>query len=267
MISPLAHIDPSAKIGKDVTIEPFAYIQGQVEIGDGTWIGPHAVIMDGAILGKNCRIHPGAVIAGIPQDLKFKGEITTAIIGDNTIVRECATVNRGTAARGITRVGQNCLIMAYAHVGHDCEIGDNVVLVNGVALAGEVEIGDYAILSAQVLIHQFCRVGAHSMISGGTHVNKDIAPFTTVAHNPPSFVTVNSIGLRRRNFTSEEIVEIQDICRILFQSGLAYSTACERLEAEMKPTATRDMMLKFFKDSKRGISKPYQSALKDTDIG
>lgn len=266
MISPLAYVDPAAKIGKDVVVEPFAYIQGKVEIGDGCWIAPHAVIMDGAILGKNCKIHSGAVIAGVPQDLKFRGEWSTAVLGDNVTVRECATVNRGTAAKGTTIVGSNTLIMACAHVGHDCVVGQNVVLVNGVLLAGEVEVGDWAILGGEVAVHQFCRIGEHAMISGGTLTAKDVAPFTKVAHNPPSFVGINSIGLRRRNFTPQQVAEIQDTCRILFQSGMAYGAACDMVEAQIPQSEYRDMMLNFMRSSKRGVCKPYQSALKDVEV-
>lgn len=266
MISPLAHIDPAAKIGKNVTIEPFAYIQADVEIGDGCWIGPHASIMNGAIIGKNCNIHSGAVIAGVPQDLKFRGEKSVAIIGDNTTVRECATINRGTAAQGSTIIGSNCLLMAYVHVGHDCVVGDYVVLVNRVSLAGEVEIGDWAILGGHVAVHQFCRIGDHSMISGGTLISKDVAPFTKVAHNPPSFVGINSIGLRRRGFSADEITLIQDMCRILFQSGMSYSNACDKIETEYPSSDLRNLMIDFVRSSKRGVSKPYQIAMKDVEF-
>lgn len=266
MISPLAHIDPAAKLGENVTIEPFAYIQGKVEIGDGTWIGPHASIMDGAIIGKNCKIHSGAVVSGIPQDLKFRGEESTAVIGDNTTIRECVTVNRGTAALGVTTVGSNCLLMAYSHVGHDCVVGDYVVLVNRVSLGGEVVVGDWAILGGHVAVHQFCRIGTHAMISGGTMISKDVAPFTKVAHNPASFVGINSIGLRRRNFTTEQITLVQDMCRLLFQSGLSYSNACDTIEAEYSQSDLRDLMLNYVRTSKRGISKPYQVAMKDAEF-
>ncbi|CDN33045.1 Acyl-[acyl-carrier-protein]--UDP-N-acetylglucosa mine O-acyltransferase [Mucinivorans hirudinis] len=258
MISPLAYIDPAAKIGEGVTIEPFAYIQGKVVIGDGCHIFQNASVMDGAILGKNCQVHSGAVVSGIPQDLKFRGEETTAVIGDNTVIRECATVNRGTAARGVTTVGRNCLLMAYAHVGHDCVVGDNVILVNCVALAGEVEVGDYAILSGHVGVHQFCRVGSHVMISGGTMVAQDIPHFAMVAHQPPSYVGINAIGLRRRGFTSEQITLIQDINRVIFQSGMRYSAACDKVEAEFQQSEIRDLIISFIRESKRGVCKPYR---------
>lgn len=266
MISPLAYVDPNAKLGQGVVVEPFAYIQGDVVIGDGCWIGPHASVMDGTTLGKNCKIHSGAVVGGIPQDLKFKGEKTTAVIGDNTIIRECATVNRGTAARGITKVGNNCLLMAYVHVGHDCEVGNYVVLVNNVALAGEVEVSDWAILSANVAVHQFCRVGEHAMISGGTMINKDVPPYVSCAHSPASYIGLNTIGLRRRGFTSEQITQIQQISRILYQSGLSYSTACDKVEAEVTKSDFRDLILNFIRSSKRGCIKQYQPKANNDDL-
>ena len=166
MSQPMAYIHPEAKIGANVTIDAFAWIGKDVVIGDGTWIGPNATIMDGARIGKNCKIFPGAVISAIPQDLKFRGEITTAEVGDNTTIRECVTINRGTAAKEKTVVGSNCLLMAYVHVAHDAIVGNNVILGNGVQLAGEVEIDDFAILSAHTLVHQFVRIGGHVMISG-----------------------------------------------------------------------------------------------------
>ena len=199
MISKSAHVSENAKLGEGVTVEPFAYIAADVVIGDGCWIGPGAVILDGARLGNNCKIHTSAVIAGVPQDLKFRGEYSTVEIGDNTSIRECATINRGTAAKGVTKVGSNTLIMAYAHVGHDCTVGDNCVIVNGVSLAGEVEVQDWAILGGHSAVHQFCRIGAHVMLSGGSLVSKDIPPFVKAAHNPLSFVGANFIGLRHRD--------------------------------------------------------------------
>ena len=180
MISKSAHICEGAKLGKDVTVEPFAYIAADVEIGDGCWIGPGAVILDGARLGKNCKVHTAAVVAGLPQDLKFKGEYSTAVVGDNTTIRECATISRGTAAKGVTTVGSNTLIMAYVHVGHDCTVGDNCVLVNRVSLAGEVEVGDWAILGGHCAVHQFCRIGEHVMLSGGSLVSKDVPPLSLI---------------------------------------------------------------------------------------
>lgn len=265
MISPLAYVDPKAKLGKDVVVEPFAFIEGDVEIGDGSWIGPHASVLDGARIGKNCKIHSGAVVAGVPQDLKFKGEVTTAVIGDNTTIREGATVNRGTAAKGITIVGSNCLLMTCAHVGHDCVVGNNCILVNRVSLGGEVEIGDWAIIGGHAAVHQFCRIGAHAMIGGGVMVAKDVPPYVKAGHNPPSYVGLNTIGLRRRGFTSEQISQIQEIARILFQSNNSYSKGCEIVEAQVVQSDFRDEILSFIRSSKRGCLKQYQTKL-DNDV-
>lgn len=265
MISKLAHIAPEAKIGKDVTIEPFAYVAGDVVIGDGCWIGPGAVIMDGARLGKNCKIHTAAVVAGVPQDLKFKGEVSTAELGDNVTIRECVTINRGTAAKGRTVVGNNTLVMACAHIAHDCVIGENCVIVNAVLLAGEVEVGDWAILGGNSAVHQFTRIGEHAIVSGGTLVSKDVPPYVKAAHQPISFVGANFIGLRRRGFTSEKIAQIQEMFRILFQSGYGYSKACELVEETVAQSRERDLVVNFIRNSKRGILKPYNDSKKDED--
>jgi len=266
MISKLAHVAEGAKLGENVTVEPFAYISADVEIGDGSWIGPGAVVLDGARIGKNCKVHTSAVVAGVPQDLKFRGEYTTAVVGDGTTIRECATINRGTAARGTTVVGSNTLVMAYVHVGHDCVVGDNCVLVNRVSLGGEVEIGDWAILGGHTAVHQFCRIGAHAMLSGGSLVSKDVPPFVKAAHDPLSFVGVNFIGLRRRGFTPEKVAEIQDMFRILFQSGYGYSKACDIVESRMPQTPERDEVLAFIRSSKRGILKPYNPKKRNDDV-
>ncbi len=259
MISNLAYVHPDAKLGENVTVEPFAYIAGDVVIGDGCWIGPNVVILDGARIGKNCKIHNAATIAGVPQDLKFRGEYTTAEIGDNNTIRECATINRGTAARGKTVIGNNNLIMAYVHVGHDCVVGNNCVLVNRVSLAGEVEINDWAILGGHTAVHQFCRIGAHAMLSGGSLVSKDVPPYVKAAHFPLSFVGANFIGLRRRGFTSEKINEIHEIFRILFQSGFGYGKACDMVMEQLPQSEERDLIVNFIRESKRGILKPYNS--------
>lgn len=264
-ISNLAFVHPDARLGEGVVVEPFAYIAGDVVIGERTWIGPHAVILDGATIGKDCKIHSAAVVAGIPQDLKFKGEKTTLVMGDRTTVRECVTLNRGTAARGETTIGNDCLIMAYAHVGHDCRVGNNVILVNGVSLAGEVEIDDWAILGGHSAVHQFSKVGAHAMVSGGSMIFKDVPPFTKAAHTPISYVGINSVGLRRRGFTNEQMTDIQAMCRILFQSGFSYAHGCEKVGQELPQSKERDMMLDFIRSSKRGIFKPYQSVMKDVE--
>lgn len=257
MISKQAYVHPDAKLGEGVVVEPFAYIAGDVVIGDGCWIGVHATILDGTRMGKNCKIHPGAVVAGVPQDLKFRGEESTLEMGDNNTVRENVTLNRGTASRGKTVIGSNNLIMACAHVGHDCVIGNNCVIVNNVLLGGEVEVGDWAIIGGQAAIHQFCRIGTHAMISGGALVGKDVPPYVKAGHYPLSFVGVNFIGLRRRGFTSEQVAHVQDIFRIIFQNGYGYTKACDMVMEQLPQSEERDMIVAFIRDSKRGVLKPY----------
>jgi len=257
MRQPLAYIHPDAKIAPTVVIEPFVTIDKNVEIGEGTWIGPNVTIMEGARIGKNCKIFPGAVISGIPQDLKFKGEETYVFIGDNTTLRECVTVNRGTAAKGKTVIGDNCLLMAYCHIAHDCFLGNNIIISNATQLAGEVEIDDFAIISGGVLVHQFSHVGSHVMVQGGSKVNKDIPPFVTAGRDPLSYAGVNSIGLRRRGYTNEQIRDIQEVYRYLYQSGLNTTHAIERIQAELPATKERDEIILFVKNSPRGIIKGY----------
>jgi UDP-N-acetylglucosamine acyltransferase len=253
MISNLAFIHPDAQIGKDVTIEPFAYIAGNVIIGDGTWVGPNSTILDGARIGKKCRIFPSAVVSGIPQDLKFRGEETTAEIGDNTTVREGVTVNRGTAAVGKTVVGSGCLLMAYSHIGHDCAIGNSCIIGNGTGLAGEVKVDDWAILSGGTLVHQFARIGAHVMIGGGSKVRTDVPPFVKADRDPLSYLGLNSVGLTRRGFDKERIDEIHNIYRVIYQNGLNISQALDRVEEQFKPAIDRDYILEFIRKSERGI--------------
>jgi UDP-N-acetylglucosamine acyltransferase len=253
MISPLAYIHLDAKIGANVTVEPFAYIQGDVQIGEGSWIGPNAVIMDGARIGKNCRIFPGAVISAIPQDLKFSGEITTTEIGDNTTIRECVTLNRGTVDRHKTVIGSNCLLMAYVHVGHDSFVGNNVILANSVNLSGHVTIEDWAILEGYVGVGQFVRIGAHSFIGGQTGVRKNVPPFVKAAREPLAYVGVNSIGLSRRGYSREAITGIEDIYRILYVKGLNVSNAIGVIEKEAPESAEKEQILTFIRNSKDGI--------------
>ena len=255
MISNLAFIHPEAKIGKDVIIEPFAFIAGNVYIGDGTWVGPNSTILDGARIGKNCKIFPSAVVSGIPQDLKFRGEDSTVVLGDNTTVRECVTVNRGTAAVGQTIVGKNCLLMAYSHVGHDCAIGNNVIIGNSTALAGEVDIDDWAILSAGTMVHQFAHIGGHVMIGGGAKVRIDVPPYIKADRDPLSFLGLNLVGLTRRGFEKERIDEIHEIYRAIYQRGMNFSQALEFVEKEFKPSSDKDYILDFIRKSERGIIK------------
>ncbi|MDX9942416.1 MAG: acyl-ACP--UDP-N-acetylglucosamine O-acyltransferase [Bacteroidales bacterium] len=257
MNQPLAYVHPQAKIARNVVIEPFVTINKNVEIGEGTWIGSNVTIMEGARIGRNVRIFPGAVISAIPQDLKFEGEETTAVIGDNTTIREFVTINRGTKANDKTMVGSNCLLMAYVHIAHDCVIGDNCILANAVNLAGHINIDNYAIVGGLSAVHQFVNIGAHVMISGGSLVRKDVPPFTKAARDPLSFVGINSIGLRRRGYSSEKINEIQDIYRIIFNKNLNVSQAIAYIEAEMPATPDRDEILSFISGSTRGIMKGY----------
>ncbi|MBC7485308.1 MAG: acyl-ACP--UDP-N-acetylglucosamine O-acyltransferase [Cytophagaceae bacterium] len=255
MNQPLAYIHPQAKIAENVVIEPFAMIHKNVEIGEGTWIGSHVTIMEGARIGKNCKIFPGAVISGVPQDLKFKGEETTAVIGDNTVIREYVTVSRGTTDRHTTVVGKNCLIMAYVHIAHDCVIGDNVILVNAVQLAGHVQVEDFAIVGGASVVHQFVRIGSHVIIAGGSLIGKDVPPFSKAARDPLRYCGINSIGLRRRGFTNDQINSIQDIYRVLYIKGHNTSKAVEILEIDFPPSKERDEILNFIRSSDRGIMK------------
>ena len=258
MISNLAYVHPDAKIGQNVTIEPFAYIGADVEIGDGCWIGPSAAIHDGARIGKNCKIHSFASIACTPQDLKFRGEKSTAVIGDNCEIRECVTISRGTASRGTTVIGSNNLIMAYAHVAHDCVVGSNCVIVNGVSLAGEVEVGDWVVIGGHTAVHQWVHIGDHAMIQGMSGVTKDVPPYIT-ASNDGHYAGINKIGLSRRGFTHEQIMAIHDVCRILFQSDLNYQSGCDKAEAEVEESAERNKLIEFIRSSKRGVIKQYMS--------
>ena len=257
MIHQLSAVDPRAKIGKNVTIDPFSTISSDVEIGEGTWIGSNVTIMDGARIGKNCKIFPGTVISAIPQDLKFEGEDSLVIIGDNTTIRECVTINRGTKALGYTKVGDNCLIMATAHIAHDCVIGNHVIIVNGCGVAGHVEIGDYAIIGGLSAIHQFSRIGKHVMVSGGSLIRKDIPPYIKVAREPMTYAGINSVGLRRRGMSNEKIIEIQNLYRVIFQMKMNVSQALAYAEKELASTPERDEILLFIQNSQRGIIKGY----------
>jgi UDP-N-acetylglucosamine acyltransferase len=259
MISNLAQVDARAKLGSNVVVEAFSKIYENVEIGEGTWIGSNVTIFPGARIGKNCRIFPGAVIAAVPQDLKFDGEETLAIIGDHTTIRECVTVNRGTADKHRTVVGKNCLLMAYVHLAHDVIIGNNVIIANGVQIAGHVLVEDNARIGGLSAVHQFVKIGRHVMIEGGSMVSKDIPPFVKVGRYPISYEGVNSIGLRRSGFDTEKINEIQDIYRVLFVHNSNVGKAIKIVEANMHITAERDEILGFLKNSERGVMKGFQN--------
>ncbi len=255
MISTLAHIHPNAKLGKDITVDPFAVIDSDVVVGDGTHIMSHAVIMNKVIIGKSCSIFPGAVIGAIPQDLKFNGEETTVEIGDHTTIRECVTINRGTKDKWKTVVGNNCLLMAYSHIAHDCILGDYVIIANSVQLAGHVEIGDHAIIGGMAAAIQFSKIGAHTYIAGGTEVIKDVPPFIKAGRSPLCYVGVNSVGLQRRGFTLEKINSISEIYRNIYLRGFNISQATQIIEKELPDSEEKTEILKFIKDSKRGILK------------
>lgn len=255
MISPLAHIHPDATIGENVQIDPFAIIEENVTIGDGCHIFSHAVIMSNTIIGKNCQIFPGAVLGAIPQDLKFEGENTTVEIGDNTTIRECVTVNRGTKDKWKTSVGKNCLLMAYCHIAHDCVVGDHVIIANSVQLAGHVEIGDYAIIGGMAAAIQFSKIGAHTYIAGGTEIIKDIPPFIKAGRKPLSYVGVNSVGLQRRGYANEVINNILEIYRVIYMRGFNITQATQFIEEEMPDSEEKTEILNFIKSSKRGLLK------------
>jgi len=257
MISKLAHIDEKAIIGENVTVDPFTVIHGNVEIGEGSWIGSNVTIFPGAKIGKNCKIFPGAVICAVPQDLKFQGEESTVEIGDNTTIRECVTISRGTMDKRTTKVGSNCLIMAYVHIAHDCIVGNNVIIANSVQVAGHVYIDDWAIVGGSSAVHQFVKIGMHSMISGGSLVRKDVPPFTKAAREPLSYAGVNSLGLRRRGFSNETISHIQEVYRYLFLNSLNNSRALEEIEINLPATKERDEIVNFIRSSERGVMKGY----------
>lgn len=253
----MTNIHPDAKIAESVVVEPFATIQGDVEIGEGTWIGPNAVIMDGARIGKNVKVFPGAVISGIPQDLKFQGENTLTFIGDNTTLRECVTVSRGTTDKMKTVVGKNCMLMAYVHIAHDVIMGDNCILSNSTQIAGHVEIADHVIIAGTAAVHQFVKIGEHAFIAGGSLVRKDVPPYVKAAREPLSYCGINSVGLRRRGFDSDALQEVHEMYRLIYTRGFTMAEATRQLEEELEQTDERDVILKFLKNSERGIIKGY----------
>jgi len=258
MHQPLSYVHPQAKIAQNVVIEPFVTIHNNVEIDEGTWIGSHVTIMEGARIGKNCKIFPSAVISAIPQDLKFKNEETLAIIGNNVVIREYVTVNRGTRDKHKTIIGDNTLLMAYAHIAHDCNIGKNAIIANAVNIAGHVKVGDYAVIGGISAVHQFVSIGQHCMISGGSLVRKDVPPYTKAAREPLSYTGINSIGLRRRGYSSDKINEIQEIYRLLYMRGHNVSQALSIIEAEMPASQERDEIVSFILRSDRGIMRGYR---------
>ena len=253
MISPLAYIDPEAKIGNNVEIGPFCFIDKNVVIGDNNVIMANVNILYGARIGNGNRIFPGAVIGAIPQDLKFRGEETTAEVGDNNTIRENVTINRGTAAKNKTVVGNNNLLMESVHVAHDAIVGNNCIIGNGTKMAGETVIDDNSIISANVLMHQFCRVGGYGMIQGGTRFSKDIPPYIIAAREPVAYSGINLIGLRRRGFSNELIEHIHNANRFIYNSGLNVTEALERIKAEIPMSPEIEYIVSFIESSSRGI--------------
>jgi len=263
MIHPLTYIHPDSKIGPNVKIDPFTTIHKNVEIGEGTWIGSNVTVMEGARIGKNCRIFPSSVVSAIPQDLKFRGEDTLTVIGDGTTIRECVTINRGTSDRNRTSIGNNCLIMAYSHIAHDCEIGNNCIFSNNTTLAGHITVGDNVVLAGLTAVQQFVRIGSHAFVTGGSLVRKDVPPFVKAAREPLSYVGVNSVGLKRRGFNLDKINHILDIYRILFVRGYNVSKALSIIETEIPVSDERDEIISFIRETGRGIMKGYSRRLNE----
>jgi UDP-N-acetylglucosamine acyltransferase len=254
-VHPTAIIDQSAELADDVRIGPYSIVNQNARIGSGTEIASHVLIDAGTVIGKNCRIHHGAVVGTLPQDLKFKGEKTFVTVGDDTVIREYATINRGTEYRGKTVVGKNCFIMIYAHLAHDCLVGDNVILANSVNVGGHVEIGDWVIIGGVVPVHQFVKIGAHAIIGGGFRVQKDVCPYSMTAGYPLRTMGLNRIGLKRRGFPDKTLKILETTFRILFKSGLNTTQAVERIKAEVEPVPEVRNILDFIAASSRGIIK------------
>ncbi|MDA0304135.1 MAG: acyl-ACP--UDP-N-acetylglucosamine O-acyltransferase [Bacteroidetes bacterium] len=252
-ISSQAYVSSKANIGKDAIIEPFAFIEDDVEIGSGTWVGPHATIMNGSRIGRDCKIFPGAVIGAVPQDLKYDGEASTAEVGDRTVIRECVTINRGTSDRMRTAVGSDCLLMAYTHLAHDVLVGDHVIIANSGNIAGHVTIEDWAILEGMVGVQQFVTIGMHAFVAGGSLVRKNIPPYIKAAREPLSYIGVNSIGLRRRGYDNERILNIEDIYRMLYVQNGNLTQALRAAETELPVTLDKSIILDFINASDKGI--------------
>jgi UDP-N-acetylglucosamine acyltransferase len=252
-----AAVSPKAVIGEGVQIGPFTVVEDDVTIGDGTWIGTSAVIHSGSRIGKECRIHAMAAIGGPPQDLKYKGEPTTLEIGDRTVIREFVTLNRATVETGRTVIGSNCMFMAYAHVAHDCVVGDNVIMANCAALGGHVHVGSWVIIGGLTPVHQFCSIGDHAMIGGGFRVVKDVPPYILAGSEPLIFERLNIVGLRRRGFSERSIEVLDKTYRLIYRSSLNVSQAVARVKEEVEQTPEVQAVLTFIARSKRGIISGY----------
>ena len=252
-ISPMAFIDPIAKVGENCEIGPFCFIDKNVVIGDNNVLMPSVTIMEGTRMGNGNTLFPGAVIGAVPQDLKFRGEETTTEIGNNNTIRENVTIHRGTASKGKTVVGSNNLIMENAHIAHDCEVGSGIIMGNSTKLAGEVVVDDNAIISAVVLVHQFCRIGGYTMIQGGSRTSKDIPPFIIGGKEPISYCGLNIVGLRRRGFSPELIENIHNAYRLIYNSNLTVNEAVEQIKEQIPMSKEIEYIIEFVTSSQRGI--------------
>jgi UDP-N-acetylglucosamine acyltransferase len=258
VIDSRAVISPKAKIGKNVTVSPFAVIYDDVEIGDNTWIGPHVVIKGSTKIGTGNKIFQFASVGEDPQDLKYKGEKTFLEIGDNNTFRESCTINRGTTqGGGYTKIGNNNLFMAYVHVAHDCEILNHAVFSNNASLAGHIKVEDYAILSGFSMVHQGCVIGAHSFVGAGTGIGKDVLPYVMVsgAGHEASVFGLNSVGLKRRGFSDETIMQLKRAYKIIFRQNLSVAEAIEQLDAMLLECAEVGLLITALKSSTRGITR------------
>lgn len=253
-IHPTAIVNPDARIGENVSIGPYAIIEGDVEIGNDCIIGPHAVIYDGARIGNRVKISQGVSVANLPQDLKFANEPTLFIIGDDTVVREFATLHRGTKETGKSQVGKNCLLMAYCHMPHDCIVGDNCIIANGVQIGGHSYIEDWVIIGGLAGLHQFARVGEHSMIASSSKITQDVPPYVLVADNPAGFHGLNVVGLRRRGFKTEDIQTLKEAYKYLYDNSLNVTQAVEIIESKFGDNVYVQKVLKFLSETKRGIT-------------
>lgn len=260
-ISPLACVSPKAILGENVEVGPYAFIDENVKIGDNCKIHPHAVIYPYVTIGNDCEVFPGAVVGAIPQDLKFDGEVTFVEIGDRVTIRECATINRGTKAsgKGVTKIGNDTLIMSYVHVAHDCRVGNHCILVSYVGIAGETDVDDWAIIGGGTKVHQFTKIGTHAMVGGGSAVNKDIPPYSICGRLPICYAGINIVGLRRRGFESDTIRTIKDIYDMIYFQGYNISDACSKVEAGFPQSEERDNILNFIRNSKRGLVRANDS--------
>lgn len=252
-IDPLAVISPKAELGSNVTVGPFTVIEENAVIGDETWVGPHVYIAGGARIGNRCKIFPGASVGSPPQDLKYRGEPTLLEVGEKTVIREFATLNRGTVENGKTVVGSSCLLMAYSHVAHDCVVGNNVILANCGTLGGHVHLGEYVIIGGLTPVHQFVHIGAHTMIGGGFRVTKDVPPYVLAGQNPLMFEGLNLVGLRRRGLSPEAIEKLDKTYRLLYRSSLNVSQALTRIKEEVELIPEVQYVIDFVAQSKRGI--------------